>query len=216
MVSWLIILASILLVNLVLSADNAIVIAMATMRLEERQRGIAMWLGTAASIVLRIVMTGAATILLQYPYIQALGGALLFYIAIKLLIHVDGGKEVHTGTTFFRAVISILLADLTMSLDNVLAVAALAQGHFVLLVVGLFLSIVCIVMASRWIVSFMDRYIWITYIGAGVLGWTAGAMVAKDNGFTGLFPHAGWLPLLCFGVMLILGIMRQVGFKWSN
>jgi YjbE family integral membrane protein len=206
-------LMGILVVNLILSADNAIVIAMATMRLDERQRMWAMWFGTLASVVLRVLITAAASVLLMYPYLQAAGGALLFYIAIKLLIHVDAADEVRTATTFWRAVVSILLADLTMSLDNVLAVAALAKGHIVLLIIGLIISIICIIFASQWIVKLMDRNIWLTYLGAGILGWTAGAMIAKDAGFAQLFPHAGWAPVLCLGVMIILGIMRQVGFR---
>jgi YjbE family integral membrane protein len=211
--SMLLTLLGILVVNLILSADNAIVIAMATMRLKPTQRTWAMWFGTFASVVLRIVLTGVASMFLTYPYLQAIGGLLLFYIAIKLLIHVDSGSEVRTATTFWRAVVTILLADLTMSLDNVLAVAALAKGHFVLLTVGLFISIVCILFASRWILNWMEQNVWLTYLGAAVLGWTAGTMIAKDSGFQALFPHTGLVPLLCLGVMIILGIMRQVGFR---
>ncbi len=168
-------------VNIVLSGDNAVVIALAARGLPESQRKQAVMWGSAAAVVMRIGLTVVAVELLRLPYLKLVGAALLLWIAVQLLIPEDEGESHGAGnSSLMAAVRTILLADLVMSLDNVIAVAAAAKGNTVLLIIGLAISIPLVVFASRLLLTLMDRFPIIITLGAALLGWVAGDMAVTD------------------------------------
>lgn len=172
---------SIMLANIVLSGDNAVVIAMAARTLEPEQRSKAIFWGSAAAIVMRIVLTIVAIQLLTLPYLKLIGALLLVYIGVDLLrgdADDEGeGKEIHGMAAAIR---TILIADLVMSLDNVLAVAAAAKGNLPLLVLGLLVSIPLIIFGATLLTKVMERFPVIITIGAALLGFLAGEMLLTD------------------------------------
>lgn len=183
-VSW-IALGNIILVNVVLSGDNAIVIAMAARGLPPEQQGKAIFFGSAGAIVLRIILTLFAVTLLTLPYLKIVGAILLFYIGAQLLSEDDGPDETHHHATLAVAIRTILVADLVMSLDNVLGVAAAAKGDVTLLVVGLMISIPLIIFGSQLILRIMERAPVIIVFGAALLGYLAGEMLFSDPALKG-------------------------------
>jgi YjbE family integral membrane protein len=177
-------LGSIILTNVVLSGDNAVVIALAARSLPPQQQKPAIFWGSAAAIVMRVVLTLVATELLQQPYLKILGGLLLLYIGVQLLVEeeeeLDEGKEPERKG-MAAAVRTILIADLVMSLDNVLAVAAAAHGSVLLLVLGLGISIPLIVFGSTLLLRVMERFPIIITLGGALLGYLAGEMLTTDH-----------------------------------
>jgi YjbE family integral membrane protein len=172
---------SIILVNLVLSGDNAFVIAMAVRSLPVKQRMKGIAFGVGAAVVLRVVLTFFAAMLLQIQYVKLIGGAVIIWIAVKLLM--EGAPEdklQEDAKNLWHAIRIIIVADITMSLDNVLAVAAASKGNFFLLIFGLGLSIPIVMFASTLLVLLMDKYPLIIYIGAAVLGQVGGEMMVTD------------------------------------
>jgi YjbE family integral membrane protein len=168
-------------VNIVLSGDNAVVIALAARGLPAEQQKKAVAWGSGAAVIMRIVLTIVAVELLRLPFLKLIGAALLAWIAVKLLIPEGEGEGGHErGTGMAAAIKTILLADLVMSLDNVIAVAAAAKGDITLLVIGLAISIPLVVFASRLLLGLMERYPVIITIGAALLGWVAGEMLIGD------------------------------------
>jgi YjbE family integral membrane protein len=172
-------------VNILLSGDNAVVIALAARNLPARQQKAAILGGSGAAIVLRVVLTLFAVALLQYPYLKLIGSLLLVWIGIQLLAGGDGEGDVKAGDSLFNAVRTILVADLVMSLDNVIAVAAAANSapeaaRTPLLIVGLGLSIPLIIYGSTLLLKLMQRFPIIVTIGAGLLGFVAGEMAVSD------------------------------------
>jgi YjbE family integral membrane protein len=182
-------LISITFMDLILSGDNAVVIALASRNLPSDQRKKAVIWGAAGAVGLRVLLTTVAAMLLQIPYMQFFGGIALLWIAVKLLA---GEKEdeanVKQASSFWEAIRVIMIADAIMSLDNVLAVAGIAQGNIPLLLFGLGLSIPLVVFGSQFFLKLMDRFPVLIYVGAAILGWTAGEMVASD-GSLGVFLH---------------------------
>lgn len=178
---FLVALASIMMVNIVLSGDNAVVIALASRSLPPKQQKQAILWGSGGAIVLRVMLTVVAVVLLQIPYVQFGGGLLLIWIAAKLLMEDDGGEDIEANTSFMGAVKTIIIADLVMSLDNTLAIAAVAKGDYVLLVLGLAISIPLIVFGSQIIIKIMDKFPIVVYIGAALIAWTAGEMMMSDE-----------------------------------
>jgi len=176
----LVLLGEILMVNLVLSGDNAVVIALASKNLPLRQRKQAVWLGALGAVVLRIILTWVAVVLLQIPLLQATGGLLLLYIAFKLLLEQEDESRVAGASTLWKSIQTILAADFIMSLDNVLAIAALAEGDLAILVIGIALSIPIVVWGSNLIAGWLHRFPLLVYAGAGILAYTAGKMVLHD------------------------------------
>lgn len=169
-------------INLVLSGDNAVVIAMAAQGLSETYRKKAIFWGATLAVFLRIGLTFVAAILMEIPMVQFVGGILLSFIAIKLLRPKDEHATSKEGSgDFKKAVLTILWADLIMSLDNVLAVAGAAQGNMVLLIFGIAISIPIVLAGSTLLSKLMDKFSWITYLGAGILAYTAGEMIVKDK-----------------------------------
>lgn len=181
-------LSQIIVINLVLSGDNAVVIAMACRNLSPKAQKQGVIWGTVGAVVFRIVLTFIAAWLLQFPYLQIVGGLLLFYIAVHLLME-EKEEHVEAQDNLIAAIKTILFADVIMSLDNVLGIAAVAQGDFVLLIVGLAISIPIVVFGSTIILKIMARFPIIIYIGAAILGYVAGEMLIGDKAVAG-FMHA--------------------------
>lgn len=170
---------SIVILDLVLAGDNAVVIAMAAHRLPDELKKKAVLVGTAGAVIIRIIMTLLAVYLLSIPYLQALGGLLLLPIAIKLLAPAKEG-HVEEADNFAGAVKTIIVADAAMGIDNVLAVAGAAHGSFLLVVIGLVISVPIVVGSSQIIGKLLDNWPVLIYLGAGILGWTGGSMLVHD------------------------------------
>lgn len=173
-------LSQIILINIVLSGDNAVVIAMASRSLSPGQQKKAILFGSVGAIVLRIVLTFFAVYLLTLPYLKLAGAALLLWIGVSLLTSDDGEEELEGHSNLFAAIKTIVVADLVMSLDNVVGVAAAAKGNVALLVFGLVISIPLIIFGSAIILKLMTRFPVIITLGAGLLGWVAGEMAMTD------------------------------------
>jgi len=174
-------LGQIILINIVLSGDNAVVIALAARSLPRRQQKLAVFWGAGAAVVMRIVLTIVAVELLRYPYLKIVGAMLLFWIAVKLLLPENGADdEVESSDNLWAAIKTILIADLVMSLDNVIGVAAAAKGDLLLLILGLVISIPLVVFGATVLMKLMERWPIIITIGAGLLGWVAGEMIVTD------------------------------------
>ena len=168
-------------VNIVLSGDNAVVIALACRRLPPKQQRLAIFFGAAGAIVLRALLTMFAALLLARPNLKLVGGVLLLWIAVKLLLPEDDGDgETEGKAGMFAAIKTIVIADLVMSLDNVLGVAAVARGDVVLLVLGLLISMPLIIYGSTLIMRLMGRFPVLITLGAALLGYVAAEMAVSD------------------------------------
>jgi YjbE family integral membrane protein len=212
--AFLLLLTQIVGVNLVLSADNAVVIALAARSLPPTQQKHAIVGGAAAAVALRITLTIAALELLKLPYLKLAGGALLLWIAVKLLLpDRDDGPAAAAKTTVASAITAILLADLVMSLDNVLAVAAAAKGSVAALALGLALSIPLVVLGAALLVKVMQRWPAIVTLGAALIGWVAGELIVAEpaiaarlegaaSGLRWLAPAAAALAVVLLGKAL--------------
>lgn len=176
---WLALL-QIILINIVLSGDNAVVIALASRSLPPAQQKKAILFGSIGAIILRIILTFFAVYLLSLPYLKIAGACLLLWIGVNLLKGEDGDAELEGHSNLAAAIKTIVVADLVMSLDNVIGVAAAAKGNVVLLVVGLAVSIPLIIYGSTLILKLMNRFPIIITIGAALLGWVAGEMAFSD------------------------------------
>jgi len=203
-----------MLVNIVLSGDNAVVIALAARNLPPQQRNLAILWGSGGAVVLRVLLTIVAVQLLKIDFLQFLGGLLLVWIALQLLVEGDeeqAPQKAHEGLA--AAVKTILVADVVMSLDNTLAIAAVAKGNWTLLVLGLALSVPLIVLGSTVIMRVMDRFPVVVYAGAGLIAWTAGEMVLSDGAIQPYLPlvlqHSLLLP-----AVLTVGVLGYG--RWSN
>ena len=177
---------SIVLIDVLLAGDNAIVIAMAVRSLPRAQRRLGLLGGAAGAIALRIVLTFFAARILEVRYLKLAGGLLILWIAVKLLMDAPGEEErLRPATTLPQAIWLILVADITMSLDNILAVAATSKGNLPLLIFGLSLSITFVVFTSSLLVRLMDKYRGIVYAGAALLGRVGGDMMITDPSVQG-------------------------------
>src|SRR3981189_3225154 len=173
-------LAKIIGCNIILSGDNAVVIALAARSLPPKQQTQAIIWGSGAAIVMRIILTLFAVALLTLPWLKIIGSLLLFWIGVKVLVPEDDDAEIAASDQLLSAIKTILVADLVMSLDNVIAVAAAAGGSVVLLVLGLPISIPLVIFGATLRGTLMDRYPVIITIGAGLIGWVAGEMLVTD------------------------------------
>jgi len=172
---------SIILIDLVLSGDNAVVIGMAAHRLPARQRRMAIIFGAGAAIVLRIALTAVATMLLLLPWVRLVGGGLLLWIGFKLLKEEEEQHEGAGGSErLIEAISTIVIADVVMSVDNILGVAAAARGDIVLLIFGLVLSMVIMLAGGSLIASMIDKFWWLVYLGSAVIIWTGAEMMFAD------------------------------------
>jgi len=205
----------ILIVNIVLSGDNAVVIAMASKNLPAVQRTQAIWWGAFGAIGLRLILTLVAVSILGIPYIQAVGSILLMWIAVKLLIEDDSGRNIAVASSLGKAVRTIILADFIMSLDNVLAIAAMAKNDLAIIILGISLSIPLIIWGSNVVMKLLHRFPIFVFLGAGILGYTAGEMFTNDIKVAPYIdqyvPH--WLIPIAGGVfVIIIGLIK----KWIN
>lgn len=173
-------LATIVVINIFLSGDNALVIGMAAHRLPPRQRRWAIILGGAGAIVLCISFTALAVFLLHIPFLEAGGGVLLTWIAYKLLRDDEGGHEVTAAESLIESVRTILLADVVMSFDNILAIAGASHGNYALMVVGLLISMPIVLFGSSLLARLMNRFPWLPYFGSVILAITAARMIIND------------------------------------
>ena len=167
-------------VNIILSGDNAVVIALAARSLPAKQQKAAVLWGSGAAVVMRIVLTIFAVALLTLPWLKLVGSLLLFWIGIKLLVPEEGEANVNASDNMIAAIKTILIADLVMSIDNVIAVAAAAQGSMTLLILGLAISIPLVIFGSTLLLHLMERWPVIITIGGGLLGFVAGEMLVTD------------------------------------
>ena len=200
-------------VNIILSGDNAVVIALAARSLPEKQQKIAIFWGSGAAIVMRIVLTLFAVALLALPWLKLIGSVLLLWIGIKLLTDNDGGDDgVKSHDSMLAAIKTILIADLVMSVDNVIAVAAAAKSDTLLVIIGLAISIPLIIYASTLLIKLMERFPVIITIGAALIGWVAGEMAWDEvviKPFTKQYP--GWFEYVAAAVGALLVIIMG---KW--
>jgi YjbE family integral membrane protein len=211
---FLLALMEVIVVNLVLSGDNAVVIALAAHRLPARQRKLAIFFGSGGAIVLRVLLTIAAVELLRIPFLQFVGALLLVWIAVKLLIEDEVADETARAQDgLFGAVKTILIADIVMSLDNTLAIAAVAKGSWSVLIFGLVLSVPLIVFGSTLIMKMIDRFPIIVYIGAGLIAYTAGEMIASDAAVTPYLPQI-FHGTVYLGVLLAAGVIAY-GWRYN-
>ena len=177
---WLLALSSIIVIDLVLAGDNALVIAMAARHLPDHMRGrVIMW-GIGGAIVTRILFVMIVVELLRVPALSFIGGLLLMVIAVKLVNQSHGEAHQTVATNFWRAVMTIIMADTVMSLDNVLAIAGASRGSYDLVIFGLALTIPIIVWGSQWFGRLLERYSRFLYVGSFVLFWTAASMMRRD------------------------------------
>jgi YjbE family integral membrane protein len=182
-------LGKIIWINIILSGDNAVVIALAARSLPAHQQRKAIFWGTAAAVVLRVLLTVVAAKLMELPWLQIVGGLLLLWIGVQLLSDEDDGEgEAKENGNLMSAIRTILVADLIMSLDNVIGVAAAANGNVILLVVGLAIAIPIVIFGSTLMIRVMDRFPIIVTIGAGLIGWVGGETIASDKILLPWFP----------------------------
>ena len=204
-------LLTIIWVNIILSGDNAVVIALAARSLPEHQQKQAVKWGAGAAVVMRIILTIVAVKLLALPFLKLIGAVLLLWIAVKLLVpENDGGEGIESHSNLAGAIKTILIADLVMSLDNVLAVAAAAKGNVTLLIIGLALSIPMVIFGATLLMKLMERYPLIITVGAAILGWVSGEMAVTDPSIAAwVDANAGWLhkvgPALGAVFVVVLG-----------
>lgn len=221
-IDWAVI-AQIIMIDILLGGDNAVVIALACRNLHpnQRRRGI-MW-GTAGAIILRIALVAFAVTLLQIPFLKFTGGILLLWIGYKLMVQSedDGGHEMEASDKLWAAVKTIIVADIAMSVDNVIAIAGAAgqvdaaHHQFGYIVFGLLVSIPLIVGGSQIVLYLIDRFPWIVTMGAGLLGWIAGGMIFSDPGLikylgAGIENYATIAGIVAaIGVMLYGEVMKR-------
>ena len=179
----------IILIDIVLSGDNAVVIALACRNLSPEQRRVGIFWGVAGAVSLRVVLTVFAALVMNLPWLKLVGGLLLVWIAVKLMLPEDEeGHDIEASAHLWGAVKTIVVADFVMSLDNVIGVAGAAQGSLILLLFGLAVSIPLIVWSSQIILRWMERWPWIVLLGAGLLGYVSGQMIFTDPGVVGVLP----------------------------
>jgi len=203
----------IIVINILLSGDNAVVIALACRNLPEKQRRWGIFWGAAGAIVLRIVLTIFAVSLLTLPWLKIIGAVLLLWIGVKLIADEsgEGGHEIQATDQLYAAVRTVIIADLVMSLDNVIGVAAAAKGSLTLLIFGLVLSIPLVIVGSQLIMKAIERFPILIVAGGGLLGYVAGEMAVTDTAIADwINANAHWLHwgLPVAGIVLVVGVAR--------
>lgn len=183
-------LVQIIWINILLSGDNAVVIALACRSLPAHQQKLGIILGTAPAVVLRIVFTIFIVYLLQVPFLKLIGGILLLWIAFKLMVPDDEEHAVAGGNSLMEAIKTIVIADAVMSLDNVIAIAAAAKGDLILLILGLSISIPLIVFGSTIVLKLINRFPMLVTFGAALLGFIAGEVIVTDPLLHGWLEHS--------------------------
>ena len=216
----------IILIDILLGGDNAIVIALACRGLPEHQRRQGIFWGTMGAIVIRVGLIGVALTLLGIPFLKLVGAALLLWIGVKLLTQEDDDHEVDASEKLWGAIKTIVLADLVMSVDNVIGVTAAAEAgggdhKMALVVFGLLVSIPIVVWGSTFVIRLMDRFPWVITVGGMVMGWIAGTMAVTDPGLLEYLPsmlnEAGKVfPTLYYGAGVVGALSVVVAAKWIH
>ena len=210
--SALISIIQIIAIDIILGGDNAIVIALACKNLPEKKRKLGIFYGALGAIILRVIMVFCATTLLAIPYLKIGGGLLLIWIGVKLILDNQTSHDVNVKqeSNLLAAIKTIIIADFVMSLDNSVAIAAVANGDIPLVIFGLLLSVPIIIWGSSLILKLIDRYPVIIYIGAILIGWIGGDMIQSDLYITSRnisFYSDKLLPTLCMAFVLIYSLL---------
>ena len=206
-------------INIILSGDNAVVIALAARSLPPAQQKKAVLFGSGAAVVLRIVLTVVAAKLLALPYLQIAGGLMLLWIGVQLLgSEEDGEGESKEYGSMLAAVRTILIADLVMSLDNVIAVAAAAQGDTTLLILGLAISIPLVIFGSTMMIKLLERFPIIIIFGAALIGWVAGETIVSDVALKNVLLANPWLHYAAavVGALLVITVGKLLQARGSK
>ncbi|AST00275.1 MULTISPECIES: TerC family protein [Geobacillus] len=196
-------------IDVILGGDNAVVIALASRNLPEQKRNIAIVLGTALAIAIRILLTAAVVWLLTIPFLQLAGGLLLFWIALKLIGQKDEKPTmIKAEPSLWKAIQTIVAADVAMGLDNVIAIAGAAQGHIGLVVFGFLCSVPIIILGSKIILYAMERFPILIYAGGALLAYTAGKMIAAEERLRPFYPPNGeaLFPMAAAVLAVLLGL----------
>ncbi|SFG91514.1 TerC family protein [Sporolactobacillus nakayamae] len=199
-------------IDLILAGDNAIVIALAAARLQDHQRKRAIVYGTLGALAIRIVATLAVVWLLKVPGLHLIGGVLLVWIAYSLLRDHKESKKIVATTSLGAAIRTIIMADALMGLDNVLAIGGAASGNYVLVVIGLLISIPLVMGGSALFLKLVDRYAWITYAGSGILAFTSGKMIFADHIVYDAIAGVSWIKW----PIIILIVISVIFFGWRS
>ncbi len=211
---------SIVIIDLVLAGDNAIVIGLAARHIPKEYQKKVILGGTLGAIIVRSILTMVVVWLLRIPGLLLLGGLLLIWIAYKLLVEEKKHGEMKLGNSIWSAIKTIVVADSVMGLDNVLAVAGAAHGNFGLVIMGLLISVPIVVWGSTIILVWVERYPAIIYLGAGILAWTAAKMIADERLLTQIFTDNSmleWgLSLVIISGVLILGKIKNTKTRLAN
>ncbi|OAJ74018.1 hypothetical protein AYJ08_11220 [Brevibacillus sp. SKDU10] len=190
-------------IDILLGGDNAVVIAMASRNLPLEQKKKAIFWGTGLAVVVRVIATIAAAYLLQIPFLFVIGGLLLVWISYNLLVEDGHEKDIKAGDSLMAAIRTIVIADVTMGIDNVVAIAGTAHGNMVLIIIGLLISVPIMVWGSTLILKAMDRYAWIPYVGAGILALAAAKMITHEAHLQPFFDANPWISYLLKGVIIV-------------
>lgn len=209
-----VILLQIIAIDLLLGGDNAVVIAMACRKLPPHLRTKAIVIGTFGAIVARVLLLAVAIYLLSLPWLKIVGAVLLLWIGIKLVANQEENEEVSSSGSLWRTAVTITVADVIMSLDNVLAVAAAGKGHLLLVALGVLISIPIIVAGSKLVLAILNRFPSVVLLGGALIGWIAGAMLVTDPTIIRQFPTApDALPTIAgavgAGLVLAEGLRRS-------
>ena len=219
--SFLLAVGQIIMIDILLGGDNAVVIALACRRLPPKQRTLGIVYGTAGAIVLRVILIAFALTLLAVPYLKLVGAILLVWIGVKLLLpeHDDAHANINASDKLWSAVKTVIVADLVMSVDNVLAIAGAAesagQHQLALVIFGLLVSIPIIVGGSQIVLKLMEKFPIIITLGGMLLGWIAGQMAYTDPALKGLVPASKPLEYACAaaGAILVLGLGKLIALR---
>jgi len=205
----------IVIINVLLSGDNAVIIALACRTLPPKQQRNAFLIGTVAIVILMTALTAFAAILLKIPYVEMVGAVLLLWIGIKLLLPEGENEEVGSSENFWGAVKTIIIADIVMSLDNVLGMAGAAKGHLGLLFVGMVITIPLILFGSAVLMRLMERFPVIVTIGAGLLGYVAGEMAVEDPALKSHLAHAHYLEIALpiLGALIVVCVGKALAAR---
>lgn len=209
-----VILLQIIAIDLLLGGDNAVVIAMACRKLPPHQRTKAIIIGTFGAIAARVLLLAVAIYLLSLPWLKVVSALMLLWIGIKLVTNQEEENEISSSSSLWRTAVTITVADVIMSLDNVLAVAAAGKGHLLLVALGVLISIPIIVAGSKLVLAILNRFPSVVMLGGALIGWIAGSMMVSDVTIVHLFPNApATLPLIggAIGAALVLleGLRRN-------
>lgn len=205
-------LIQVIIIDLILSGDNAIIIAMATRKLPEDKRNKAIYWGTFFAIALRILFATVIVFLLQLSWISFIGGLLLLYIAYKVLVEKEEEKEVDAKNSMMGAIYTIIMADAVMSLDNVMAVAGAADGHILILAIGVLISIPIMIFGSKLILHYMKRFPWISYVGSGIIAWIGGGMMFEDPAFMKLIAIQEGSPVILISSIIATILVLSLAY----